>query len=170
MLAFTIGPFEFGPNILWLDVHGLIMFALLIFSALFFGAIYFSKTADDQTVRRLKISAAGAFVALMLLMISGIIPGIGFGTASTFSGTVHNAYGTFANHVNDNGLGNFTGPLLFDMMEHVRLIVPGLAAAIGTLIFHCGGRVITEPPVRRSVLTSMVVTRAWTLIIGGIGG
>jgi hypothetical protein len=164
-----IGPFVFGPNTLWLGLHGFLMFIILVFSAFLFGAIFFTKDPDARTVRRLKISAAVTFTALLLLMISGIIPDIGFGNPGTFTGTTHNAYGTFHNSVTGTGLGNFTGPLLFDMMEHVSLIVPGLAAVAGVLIFTAGERVITVPAIRTSVLWLMSLTGIWVLIIGVIG-
>jgi len=88
-------------------------------------------------------------------MISGIIPNIGFGTGASCAGVTHNAYGRFSSHVSDASLGNFTGPLLFDMMEHVNLVVPGLAAVAGVLIFAYGEKVITVPAIRRSVLSVM---------------
>lgn len=164
-----IGPFVFGPNTLWLGLHGVLMFIILVFSAFLFGAIFFTKDPDAATVRRLKISAAVTFTALLLLMISGIVPDIGFGNPDSFSGTTQNAYGTFHSVVTASGLGNFTGPLLFDMMEHVSLIVPGLAAVAGILIFTAGERVITVPAIRASVLWLMSVTGIWVLIIGVIG-
>lgn len=167
--SFTFGPFTFGPNTLWLDLHGLLMFIILIFSAFLFGAIFFSKDPDAKLVRRLKISAGVTFAALMLLMISGIVPDTNFGSGSTFSGTTQSSLGSFTNNVSDAGLGAFTGPLLFDMMEHVSLIVPGLAAVIGLLIFHYGAQVVTDGIVRRSVLWLMALTGVWTLVIGGIG-
>ena len=164
-----IGPFVFGPNTIWLGLHGLLMFVILVFAAFLFGAIYFTRTPDAATVRRLKISAAVTFAALLALMISGIIPDIGFGNAGSFAGTTHNAYGTFSNHVTGTGLGNFTGPLLFDMMEHVSLVVPGLAAVAGVLIFANGEQVVTVPVIRRSVLSVMAMTGIWVLVIGVIG-
>jgi hypothetical protein len=164
-----IGPFVVGPNTLWLGLHGLLMFIILVFSAFLFGAIFFTRTPDPRTVRRLKISAAVTFAALLLLMISGIIPDIGFGNVTSFAGTTSNAYGTFHSSVTATGLGNFTGPLLFDMMEHVSLVVPGLAAVAGVLIFTAGDRVITVPAIRTSVLWLMSITGIWTLIIGAIG-
>jgi len=71
------GPFVFGPNTLWLGLHGFLMFVILVFSAFLFGAIFFTGTPDARTVRRLKVSAAVTFGARLLLMISGIIPDIG---------------------------------------------------------------------------------------------
>lgn len=169
LASMRFGPFVFGPNTLWLGLHGLLMFVILVFSAFLFGAIFFTKDPTAQTVRRLKISAAVTFAALLLLMISGIIPDIGFGTTPSFTGTIHNAYGTFRSSVTAAGLGNFTGPLLFDMMEHVSLVVPGLAAVAGVLIFTAGDQVITVPAIRTSVLWLMSITGIWTLIIGVIG-
>lgn len=165
----NIGPFTFGWHTFWLDLHGLLMFLILVFAAFLFGAIFFSKEPDARTVRRLKISAAGTFVALLALMITGFIPDTGFTSGSAVSGTIHNSYGTFASQVTDDGLGNFTGPLLFDIMEHVSLIVPGLAAVAGVLIFHYSERVITVPVIRRSVLSIMALTGIWTLVIGALG-
>ena len=164
----TVGPITFGWYTFWLGLHGLLMFLLLVFAAFLFGAIFFSKDPDARTVRRLKISAVGTFVGLLALMISGIIPDIGF-EASNLTGTLHNSYGTVTSSVTDTGVGNFAGPLLFDMMEHVSLIVPGLAAVIGVLIFHYGARVVTEPVIRRCVLSLMTLTGVWTLVLGAIG-
>jgi hypothetical protein len=158
-----------GPNTIWLDLHGLLMFLILIFSAFLFGAIFFAKDPDERLVRRLKISAVVAFVLLMLLMISGMIPDINFAAGATFAHSTTNDFGTFTAQVTDNSLGNFTGPLLFDMMEHVTLIVPGLAAVVGFLIFYYGARVITNPTIKWSVLSLMFLAGVWTLTLGGIG-
>ncbi len=161
--------FTIGPNTFWLDLHGLLMFLVLVFAAFLFGAIFFSKEPDERLVRRLKISSAVTFVLLMLLMITGMIPDINFASGATFTHTTMNDFGTFAAKVTDDSLGNFTGPLLFDMMEHVSLIVPGLSAVVGFLIFYYGGQVITVPAIKRSVLSLMVLAGAWTLALGGIG-
>ena len=93
MAIVNFGPFQLGPNTFWLDLHGMMMFIILVFSAFLFGAIFFAKTADAVLVRRLKISASVSFAALLLLIVSGIIPDIGF-TAAALNGTTHNAYGT----------------------------------------------------------------------------
>lgn len=169
LASVNVGPIRLGWHTFWLDVHGLLMFVILVFAAFLFGAIFFAKDPDARTVRRLKISAIVTFVALLALMITGMIPDTGFASGSAFSGTIHNSYGAFTNHVSDSGVGSFTGPLLFDMMEHVSLIVPGLAAVAGVLILHYGERVITVPAIRRSVLTLMALTGIWTLVIGAIG-
>ena len=161
--------FGIGPNTIWLDLHGLLMFLILIFAAFLFGAIFFAKEPDARLVRRLKISSAVTFVLLMVLMITGMIPDINFAAGATFTHSTVNDFGTFKAVVSDTSLGNFTGPLLFDMMEHVSLIIPGLSAVVGFLIFYYGGRVITTPTIRRSVLSLMVLTGIWTLVIGAIG-
>ena len=161
--------FGIGPNTFWLDLHGLLLFLILIFAAFLFGAIFFSKEADERLVRRLKISSAVTFVLLMLLMITGMIPDINFAFGATFTHSTVNDFGTFKAAVTDASLGNFTGPLLFDMMEHVTLIVPGLSAVVGFLIFHYGSQVITVPAIKRSVLSLMVLAGAWTLVLGAIG-
>jgi hypothetical protein len=161
--------FGLGWNTVLLDLHGVLMFVTLIFSAFLFGAIFFVRQPDALMVRRLKVSSIVAFVGLLGLMITGIIPDISFGSGGTFSGTVTNDFGTFVTKVTDTTLGNFTGPLLFDMMEHVSLIVPGLAAVIGFLILYLGRRVMTEPAIRGSVLSLMLVAGAWTFVLGAIG-
>jgi hypothetical protein len=161
--------FGLGPNTVLLDLHGVLMFVTLIFSAFLFGAIFFVHDPSAVMVRRLKISSVIAFLGLLGLMITGIIPDISFGSGSTFSGTVTNDFGTFVNKVSDTSLGNFTGPLLFDMMEHVSLIVPGLAAVIGFLILYLGRRVMTEPAIKASVLSLMFVAGVWTFVLGAIG-
>ena len=51
-------PFVFGPNTLWLGLHGFLMFIILVFAAFLFGAIFFTKNPEAKTVRRLKTSAA----------------------------------------------------------------------------------------------------------------
>ncbi len=161
--------FGIGANTFWLDLHGLLMFLVLVFAAFLFGAIYFSKEPDEWLVRRLKISSAVTFVLLLLLMLTGMIPDINFAFGATFTHTTTNDFGTFIAKVTDGSLGNFTGPLLFDMMEHVTLIVPGLSAVVGFLIFYYGGRVITHPTIKRSVLSLMVLAGIWTLALGGMG-
>jgi len=161
--------FGLGWNTVLLDLHGVLMFVTLIFSAFLFGAVFFSRQPDGLMVRRLKVSSIVAFVGLLGLMITGIIPDISFGSGSTFSGTVTNDFGSFVTKVTDTTLGNFTGPLLFDMMEHVSLIVPGLAAVIGFLVLYLGRRVMTEPAIRASVLSLMLVAGAWTFVLGAIG-
>lgn len=79
------------------------------------------------------------FTGLLLLMVSGIVPDIGFGSGAAFSTSTQNGC-TFTSQVSDDSLADFTGPLLFDIMEHVSLIVPGQAAVIGFLIWHYEGR------------------------------
>ena len=88
-------------------------------------------------MRRLQLSAAVTVAGLFALCITGIIPDASFDSGARFSGRFVNDYGTFINHVSDANLGNLTGPFLFDMMEHVSLIVPGLALMILVLIVHC---------------------------------
>ena len=160
--------FDVGPNTLWLDLHGLLMFLLLVFSAFLFGAIFFAREPDKRVVTGLKISSMAAFVLLMGLMISGIIPDIAF-NGTNLSHTTTNDFGAFSAQVTDDNVSNFAGPLLFDVMEHVSLIVPALAAVVGFLIFHYGRRVMTNPQVKRSVLSLMVLTGVWVLALGGIG-
>jgi hypothetical protein len=76
--------------------------------------------------------------------MTGMVPGINFAAGATFAHSTTDDFGMFTAQVTDNSLSNFTGPLLFDMMEHVTLIVPGLAAVVAFLIFYYGARVITN--------------------------
>jgi hypothetical protein len=160
---------KLNANTFWLDLHGVLMFVVLLFSAFLVGCIYFVKDPDQTIVYRLKVSAAVSFLLLIGLMISGIVPDTAFGSGSTFSYRHTNDLGTFISRVTDGSLGNFTGPLLFDMMEHVSLIVPGLAAVIVFLIWYYGPRVMTQPVIRNSTLGLMVLTGAWMLVLGMIG-
>lgn len=161
--------FGIGRHTVWLDMHGLLMFLTLIFGAYLFGAIYFARDPSEEHVRRLKISGVVTFALFLLLMISGIVPDAAFDSGATFSARTSNDFGTFTSHVTDSTLGAFTGPLLFDMMEHVSLIVPGLVAVVGYLILHFGREAMTVPAIRRSVLSLMLVTAGWTLVLGMIG-
>jgi len=72
--------FGLGWNTVLLDLHGVLMFVTLIFSAFLFGAIFFVRQPDAVMVRRLKVSSIVAFVGLLGLMITGIIPDISFGS------------------------------------------------------------------------------------------
>ncbi len=55
------------------------------------------------------------------------------------------------------------------MMEHVSLVVPGLAAVVAFLIWNQGRKVITEPTVRTAVLSLMAVNGVWIFVLGAIG-
>jgi len=169
MVALQVGPFEVGSDTMWLGAHGMIMLVILICLAFLFGAIWFSKQADEQLVLGLKLASMATFIALVLLMITGLVPDIGFGKGASFSGTFYNDFGTFQSAVTDDNLGAFTGPLLFDMMEHVSFIVPGLAALLCFLIWHYDKRVVEDRAVRSAVLSLLVLTVGWVLAIGNLG-
>ena len=158
-----------GLNSFWLDLHGLFMFGTLIFGAFLFGAVYFGKDPDDKYLWRLRISGVVTFLMIMGLMITGIVPDTAFGAGATFSGTAANDFGTVTRAVTDAQLGNFTGPLLFDLMEHASLVVPGLTAVIAFLIWNQGRKVVTEPAVKTAVLSLMAVNGAWIFALGAIG-
>jgi hypothetical protein len=160
---------QIGWNTFWLDLHGLFMFGTLIFGAFLFGAVYFGKDPDEKFLRRLRISAVATVLMILGLIVTGIIPDTAFGAGATFSGTVTNDFGTVNRTVTDAQLGNFTGPLLFDMMEHVSLIVPGLAAVIAFLVWNQGRKVIEVPTVKYAVLSLMAVNGAWLFALGLIG-
>ena len=169
MLAMQLGPFEVGSNTMWLGAHGMIMLVILISSAFLFGAVWFSRQADEQLLRGLKVAGMATFIALVLLMISGLVPDVGFDKGGSFSGAFHSDFGTFQSTVTDDNLGAFTGPLLFDMMEHVSFIVPGLAALLCFLIWHYGRKVVEDGAVRGAVLSLLVLMVGWVLAIGNLG-
>lgn len=169
MNVFKFGPFELGSNTMWIGSHGLVMQLVLIALAFLFGAIWFAKQADDRLLGGLKAASLVTFLGLVLLMITGIVPDIGFEKGASFSGTVHNDFGLFQSSVTDENLAAFTGPLLFDVMEHISLIVPGLAALVCFLIWHYGKRVVEDRAIRASVLSLMTLTVAWIMVIGHLG-
>src|SRR5260370_35849684 len=102
--------FGIGPNTIWLDLHGLLMFLILIFAAFLFGAIFFAKEPDARLVRRLKISSAATFVLLMVLMITGMIPDINFAAGGPFTHSPVNDFGALKATVSDTSPGHVTGP------------------------------------------------------------
>jgi len=172
---FGIDFFGMGYNTLMLQLHRFVMILILMFAAFLFGAILFTRDPDEKMVRRLKISSIVTFVGVLLLMLTGLIPDLSFGTTSLFNGTTAGGdpnftFGTITRSITDADLGGFTGPMLFDMMEHASFVVVGLAAMIGFLVFHYGKQVITSPNVRFSVLSLMLVTAFWIATLGGIGG
>lgn len=158
-----------GWNTFWLDMHGALMILTLAFAAFLFGAILVTKDPSAQFVKWLKVGGVLSFLAIVGLMITGIVPDTAFAAGATFSGTVTNDFGTATRTVTDAQLGNFTGPLLFDMMEHVTLVVPGLAAVIAFLIWNQGRKVITEPQIKGAVISLMAVNGFWIFALGAIG-
>jgi len=169
MNPFKLGPFELGSNTMWIGVHGFLMTVILICLAFLFGVIWCSRQADERLVRGLKAASMITFLSLLLLMITGLIPDIGFEKGAAFSGSFQNDFGLFQSTVTDENLGAFTGPLLFDIMEHISLIVPGLAALLCFLIWHYGKRVVEDRVVRGPVVSLMTLTVAWILAIGHLG-
>jgi hypothetical protein len=169
MAALKLGPFEVGYNTMWLDAHGLLMVLVVVCLGFLAGAIWFSRQADDRLVRGLRAAGLTTVVALVLLTITGLVPDIGFEKGATFSGTFHGEFGTIQSNVSDENVGAFTGPLLFDIMEHISLVVPGLAVLLCFLIWNLGRRTVEDPAVRRSVLSLLVLTGCWALVLGGIG-
>lgn len=85
------------------------------------------------------------------------------------SGTYSTAFGNYTASVSDAALGNFTGPLLFDMMEHVSLLGPAIAGVITGLIWYYKEKVLSDPEVKRSVLILLTIAIAWMLILATMG-
>ena len=169
MVAFGLGPFEIGTNTMWLCAHGFLMVVVLICVAFLSGAIWFNRQGDESLVRALKVLSVVNLLALVALMVTGLVPDVVFERGQGFSGVFHTEFGTFQAAVTDENLGAFTGPLLFDMMEHVSFIVPGLAALLCLLVWHYGRRVIEDRAVRGAAMATTALTVAWVLAIGSLG-
>jgi hypothetical protein len=144
---------------------------ILVLAGLAFlaGAISLASRADERLVRGLKIASLLTLLAFVALTFTGLVPDVLFEKGAGFSGTFQNAFGTFHANVSDENLGALTGPLLFDIMEHVPLVLPGLAALLCFCIWQYGRRVVDDASVRASVLSILAVTFAWVLAVGGIG-
>jgi hypothetical protein len=160
---------ELGWNTFWLDLHGAVMILTLSAAAFGFGVVVMAREPSDRLVEGLKWSGVITFAGFVAIAITGMVPDTAFGSGATFSGTFNNDFGNVTRSVSDSQLGNFTGPLLFDMMEHVSLIVPALAAVIAFLLWNQGRKVITVPAIKASVLGLMSVTWLWTLVLAAIG-
>ena len=158
-----------GGNNFFLDLHGMLMVLALVFSVFIFGFIYFVKEDNPKLAGRLKTSSLIAFLSLVMLMITGIIPDMAFSSGANFSGVWNTGLGNYSVHVTDAQIGAFTGPLLFDMMEHISFVVVGLAAVIVYLIWTGAGRVLTDSHLKRSIITLMFLTGTWVLVLGAIG-
>jgi hypothetical protein len=103
------------------------------------------------------------------LMVSGILPDVNFGSGALLSASYSNDYGNFTQSISDASAAAFTGPLLFDMMEHVSFVGLALTGVITYLIWNFGVLVITDRRVKWSVLSIILVTMAWLLVLGVIG-
>jgi hypothetical protein len=158
-----------GTNELVLSVHGLIFILIVGFAGYIFGAIYFTKTPDRKFMKRLKISGLVTFLLVFALMISGILPDVNFGSGATLTASYGNNYGNFTQSISDASVGAFTGPLLFDMMEHISFVGLALTAVITYLLWTFDELVITDKLVRRSMLSLIIVTGAWLIVLGVVG-
>jgi len=169
MTTFQLGPFQVGPETMWLGAHGLFMLVILAGLALLFGALWGGRPADARLVAALRVVSLLTLLALVALTVSGLVPDVAFDKGTALSGTLQNGFGTFRAQVSDDNLGAFTGPLLFDVMEHVSLVVPGLALLLCFWIWHHGRRVVEDAAVRRTALWLVAVIGFWVLAIGNIG-
>ena len=158
-----------GPNETLLSVHGLVFILIVGFASYVFGGIYFTKDPDRAFILRLKFSALITFILTLGLMVSGILPDTNFGDATLLTAAYGNSYGNFTQNVGAVSAGNFTGPLLFDMMEHISFVGLALAGVITYLIWVYGPLVITDRKVKMSVLTLIFVTVGWMCVLGVVG-
>jgi hypothetical protein len=161
--------FGLGPNELMLSIHGLVFILIVGFASYVFGGIYFTKEPSKAFVTRLKFSALFTFLLTLGLMISGILPDVNFGSGALLSASYGNDYGNFTQSITDASVGSFTGPLLFDMMEHISFVGLALTGVITYLIWSFGELVVTDKRVKWSVLSLILVTVAWLLVLGVVG-
>jgi hypothetical protein len=158
-----------GWNTFWLDFHLTIAFLVLGSSAMVFGVIYLTTKPDELLINRLKWLSMLSLVSVVVLLITGVLPDMNFGFGNALSFATTNDFGNFTSSVSDNALASFTGPLLFDIMEHITLIGPAIAGVVTLLIWHYGERVITDAGIKRSVLALMLTGTAWLFVILWIG-
>ncbi len=161
--------FGLGPNELLLSLHGLVFILIVGFASYIFGAIYFTKEPTKTFMTRLKVSSLITFLLVVGLLVSGVLPDVNFGSGSLLSASYTNDYGNFTQTISDATAANFTGPLLFDVMEHVSFIGGVLSGVITFLIWDFGELVVTETKAKWSVLSLIFVTVAWLLVLGVIG-
>ena len=168
MVATSI--FGMGPNTFWIFIHHVASIALVLSIADYvFGSVYFSSENSTHAVRHMRIGSIAALVSSIVVVVSGIVPDIAFGSPSAFNLTTTTAYGTQTLHTSVWGLGAFAGPLLFDIMEHISLIVPGLIAMIAVLCWSLGRDVLAVPHYKRAVLSITVLAFFWIAVIAVIG-
>lgn len=161
--------FGLGTNELLLSVHGLFFILIVGFASYIFGGIYFRRNPDRVFIMRLKLSALATFLLVFLLMISGILPDVNFGSGALLTATYTNNYGNFTQTISDASVGAFTGPLLFDMMEHISFVGLALTGVITYLIWDFDELVITNKHVRMSILSLIIITGIWLLVLGVVG-
>lgn len=161
--------FGLGPNELMLSIHGLFFILIVGFASYMFGAIYFKRILSDVYMTRLKVSALITLLLVLGLMVSGILPDVNFGSGALLSASYSNDYGNFTQSISDASVGAFTGPLLFDMMEHISFVGLALTGVVTYLIWDFGELVITDRRVKWSILSLILVTVAWLLVLGVVG-
>jgi len=169
MVAYRFGPFEIGPHTMWLGAHGVFMLGVLVCVAFLAGAVWFARPEDRKLVPALRVASLLNLLAMLALMITGLVPDIGFEKGQAFSGVLRTDFGVFRSAVTDANVGAFTGPLLFDLMEHVSFVVPGLAALLCFLVWHYGRRVAENGAVRGAMLSVLILMAGWVLVIGNLG-
>lgn len=158
-----------GPNTIYVNVHYGIFIAALFFAAFLLDAVFFYKTPDPQVVQLILLSSFILFLMTVAINITGFVADVPMSAGAAVSGNWTNPFGSYSANISDAGVGNFTGPLFFDMMEHVSLIGPGLAGVLTVLIWYYKEQVLTVPEVKRNVLILLTVGIAWMLILATIG-
>lgn len=132
----TLG--QLGPETIYVNVHYGLFIAMLFLSAFVLDAIYFAQRTY-QSVQMIMFASFFLFIMSVALNVTGIIPDIPMSAGAALSGTYSTSFGNYTASVSDAALANFTGPLLFDMMEHVSLLGPAVAAVLTGLVYHYRG-------------------------------
>ena len=162
--------FGLGPNEVYLYIHGLLFILIAGFACYLFGGIYFTKTPDKTFMFRLRYSALITFFLVLGMTITGLLPDMsGFGSGAFLTSSWQTTYGNFTQSITDTSLGNFTGPYIFDMMEHISFVGLAMVGVVTYLIWDFGELVVTEARVKWSILAIMFVTVAWLIILGVVG-
>lgn len=159
----------YGTDTILLDLHSLLVFLTLTVLMTVFGGILMSRQADKKTIGWLKILSVVEVVLVVLLVVTGIVPDMAFSSGANLTYTSNTQYSNITQNVTDAQLANFTAPLIFDFMEHVTLLGPGLAGVVAMLIWALGPLVITNSTIKRGVLLLLVVGLIWLLVLGAMG-
>ncbi len=158
----------FGPETMWVNLH-YAMFIVALFVVMFLlDLVYLPRAASPHLVRGLKIFSLFLFLVIVIVSVLGVIPDIPF-DSSHVGGTWTGQYGSVTANVSDSDVGNLTGPLLFDMMEHTSLILPPIWGLAAVLVWHYGPLTVADPKVKRAVLALLVLGIVWTLVLAIMG-
>jgi hypothetical protein len=161
--------FGIGYNTFLLYLHFSMLLPIAIGLAYVTGALLFTREPTAKDVARLKMVSWLTFLFVICLLIFGVLPDINFGSGAALSASYGTSYGNFTQQVTDASVGNFTGPLYFDMIEHVSFIGIGLAGAALALIWSMGSLVFTVRKLKWSILSILIIAVVWIFVLALMG-